>query len=258
MENLHESHYCGVPGNNIFDAVTIREAIAQAEVTETLLCVLSLDFREAFNRISHKYLFAVLERYGLSDYVITGIKNLYAKATSSVHINGYISGPIPINCSIRQGCPMSMLLYALCLNPLLTLLNEKVARLQIGRNGRRIVAVAYADDVTLCVTSPKDLPIIKDIIRTFEKASGARLNSHKSKALAIAGWDATNTGLGIDFQPSIKILGITFTSTIARSAQLCWEPMTNLIQAQARLAYGRKLCIAQRVQYVTTTLLARI
>ena len=100
MENLHESHYCGVPGNNIFDAVTIREAIAQAEVTETLLCVLSLDFREAFNRISHKYLFAVLERYGLSDYVITGIKNLYAKATSSVQINGYISGPIPINYSI--------------------------------------------------------------------------------------------------------------------------------------------------------------
>jgi len=99
--------------------------------------------------------------------------------------------------------------------------------------------------------------MIKDIIHTFEKASGARLNSHKCKALAIAGWDATNTGLGIDFQPSIKILGITFTSTIARSALLCWEPMTNLIQAQARLAYGRKLCIPQRVQYVQTMLLAR-
>jgi hypothetical protein len=143
---------------------------------------------------------------------------------------------------------MSMQLYALCLHPLFTLLYEKVARLQIGRNGRRIAAVAYADDVTFFLTPPKDPPIIKDIIHTFEKASGGRLNPHKSKALAIAGWDATDTGLGIDFQPSIKILGITFPSTIARSAQLCWEPMTSLIQAQARLAYGRKLCIAQRVQ----------
>jgi len=44
---------------------------------------------------------------------------------------------------------MSMLLYALCLNPLLTFLNEKVSRLQIERNGRRIAAVAYAYDVTL-------------------------------------------------------------------------------------------------------------
>ena len=105
MERLHESQYCGVQGNNIFDAVTtIREAIAQAEVTGTPICVLSLDFMEAFDRISHKYHFAVLERYSLSDYVITGIKNLHAKATSPVQINGYISGPIPINCSIRQGC----------------------------------------------------------------------------------------------------------------------------------------------------------
>jgi len=249
MGKLQESQYCGVPGNNIFDAVTtIREAIAQAEVTATPLCVLSLDFSEAFDRISHKYLFAGLERYGISDYVITGIKNLYAKATSSVLINGHIARPIPINCSIRQGCPMSMLLYALCLNPLLTLLNEKVARLQIGRTGRRIAAVAYADDVTLCVTSPNDLQTIKDIISTFEKASGARLNAHKSKALAVAGWDANNTELGIEFQPSIKILGITFTSTIARSALLCWEPMTNLIQAQARQPYDRKLCIVQRIQ----------
>ena len=35
-EKLRERQFCGVPGNNIFDAVTtIREAIAQAEVTAT-------------------------------------------------------------------------------------------------------------------------------------------------------------------------------------------------------------------------------
>jgi hypothetical protein len=88
---------------------TIREAIAQAEVTATPLCVLSLDFSEAFDKISHRCLFAVLEKYTISDYVITGIKNLYAKATSSVQINEYMSGPR--QCSIRQGCPMSMQLY---------------------------------------------------------------------------------------------------------------------------------------------------
>ena len=108
------------------------------------------------------------------------------------------------------------------------------------------------------MTSPNDLPIIKDIIHTFEKASGARFNPHKSKALATAGWDATDTGLGIEFKPYIKILGVSFTSTVARSAQLSWEPLTSLIRAQARLAYARKLCIAQRVQYLQTTLLARI
>jgi hypothetical protein len=118
--------------------------------------------------------------------------------------------------------------------------------------------VAYADDVTLFVTSPNNLPIIKDIINTFEKASGARLNPHNSKVLVIAGRNAINTELCIDFQPNIKILGVTFTSTITRSAQLSWELLTGLIRAQARLAYARKLCIAQREQFVQTALLARI
>jgi hypothetical protein len=46
MGKLRESQFCGVPGNNIFDAVTtIREAIAQAQATATPLCVLSLDFK---------------------------------------------------------------------------------------------------------------------------------------------------------------------------------------------------------------------
>jgi hypothetical protein len=38
-----------VPGNTIFEAVaTMREAIAQTEVTREPLFVLSLDFQEAF------------------------------------------------------------------------------------------------------------------------------------------------------------------------------------------------------------------
>ena len=114
MEKLRESQFCGVPGNNIFDAVTtISKAIAQAELSATPLCVISIDFKEAFEKIAHKYLFAVLEKFEISKSIITGIKNLYAKATSKIQINGYISEPIPIQSSIRQGCPMSMQLYAL-------------------------------------------------------------------------------------------------------------------------------------------------
>jgi len=88
LEKLHESQFCSVPGKCIFDAVSkIREAIAQAEITATPLCVLSLDFKEAFDRISHEYLSAVLENYKISRSTINGIKNLYTQATSKVQIN---------------------------------------------------------------------------------------------------------------------------------------------------------------------------
>jgi hypothetical protein len=54
---LHHSQYCGSPGKSIFDAVaTVRNAIAYAEVSRTPLCLLSLDFAEAFDKMSHTYL----------------------------------------------------------------------------------------------------------------------------------------------------------------------------------------------------------
>jgi len=40
----------------MFEAMaTVREAIAQAEVTRVPICVISLDFQEAFNRISSSF-----------------------------------------------------------------------------------------------------------------------------------------------------------------------------------------------------------
>lgn len=56
--------------------------------------------------------------------------------------------------------------------------------------------------------------------------------------------------------PRIKILAITFSSTIDRAVHKCWAQMTGRVKAQAKQAYGRDLCLAQRVPYVEVSLLA--
>jgi len=53
-ELLHPIQHCGVTGRTILEAMAnVREAITQAEVTRKPLRVLSVDFQEAFDRISH-------------------------------------------------------------------------------------------------------------------------------------------------------------------------------------------------------------
>jgi len=164
-ELLQQNQFCGVPGRTIFEAVaTVREAIAQAEITRVPLCILSLDFQEAFDRISHQYLFSILKSSGFSDWFIDRIRGMYEGAASSVQINGHIAGPIPIQCSVRQGCHMSMILLALCVDPLLRILEQKLHGIHIGKWANKTVVVAYADDVTIFVTSPMDLPVIHDAI----------------------------------------------------------------------------------------------
>ena len=62
------SQFCGVPGNAIVEAASIvRDAIAYSESSGSPLCVLTLDFQHAIDRISHHYLFQILHRYGISE-----------------------------------------------------------------------------------------------------------------------------------------------------------------------------------------------
>jgi len=85
QELLYPSQFCGVPGRKIFQArATVREAIAQTVVTRVILCVLSLDFQEAFDRISHQYLFTILRICGFSDWFVERIKSVYEEASSSI------------------------------------------------------------------------------------------------------------------------------------------------------------------------------
>jgi hypothetical protein len=85
---LHPSQHCGVRVNNILDAIAaIRDTVAVAETTNEPLCTLSIDFKEAFDRIAHTYLYSVLEYYGIGGCMIGKIRKLYDSATSVVHIN---------------------------------------------------------------------------------------------------------------------------------------------------------------------------
>jgi hypothetical protein len=79
----------------------------------------------------------------------------------------------------------------MCLNPLLSTLEQKLSGIRISQSGPPAKVVAYADDFTIFVTSPADIPIIQETLRSYEGASGARVNTRKSKALALCPWDTS-------------------------------------------------------------------
>ena len=120
---LTASQYCGRQGNNFRRSCNGEGCVAYANATRTPMCVVTIDFQEAFDNISHNYLFAVLQEHGFSEHFQQRLKRMYDSA-SVVQINGYTSSPIPIRSSVGQGYPLSMILYALCLNPLLSTLEK--------------------------------------------------------------------------------------------------------------------------------------
>ena len=248
---LHKSQHCGMTGRTMIDTLaTVRDVIANAQYTKTPLCIVTLDFAAAFDNISHDYLFTILKSYGFSDQMQNRIRKLYANLTSAVKINGHVSQQIPINCSIRQGCPLSMQLYAICLDPLLQALDAIMTGSRTGRSQVKTAVIAYADDVTLLITDPQDIPKIKAIIRTYETASGARINYEKSKALVISTWRTETDVMNIPYVQDVKILGIHFTPTIQQTVHKNWAIATCRIRGLAQAAYYRDLCMDKRIRII--------
>ena len=61
-----------------------------------------------------------------------------------------------------------------------------------GCNNKRTAVIAYSDDVTIILSSPKDIAIVQKALRCYEDAPGAKLNGQKSKAIAQGSWDTSH------------------------------------------------------------------
>lgn len=256
---IHPHQYCSIPGRTVFEAMAaVRDAIAQVEITRKPLCILSIDFSAAFDRISHEYLYMNLEAHGLSACFRQKIQQLYEKATSEIMINGFRTDKIPIRSSVRQGCPLSMMLYIMCLNPLIQSLERDLKGIKMGRRKAKTVVTAYADDVTIFLTSAEDIAKLKDLLERYEAATGAKINTKKSKAMALGSWDTAVNIMDIPYQNEIKILGIKFTTSVNATTVNTWTAITSQTRALAQTMYKRDLGLEQRIRFTHDYLLAKM
>ena len=68
--------------------------------------------------------------------------------------------------------------------------------------------IAYADDVSILMTSQEDLRTVRDAIACYEEATGATLNIEKSSALVVGTCDNACEIMGITYSEEIKILDV--------------------------------------------------
>ena len=147
--------------------------------------LLFLDFEKAFDSIEWPWIFKTLTARGLPPSFITLIKLIYDNPRASVIVNGFRSHSFTVGRGVRQGCPLSPLLFALVIEPLLDAIrhNPKFAGIRIPYTEIFAKISCFADDSTACPSSLQDFSVLYQILDTFADASGLRLN--KSKVLGL-------------------------------------------------------------------------
>lgn len=94
-----------------------------------------LDSKKALDMVEHPFLWLVLENIRLGGTFLTLVKGLLEHAISKVHVNGRFTNEITLTKGVRQGCPLSPILSALSMQPLMDYIDHA---LRTGRLGVKI------------------------------------------------------------------------------------------------------------------------
>lgn len=190
-----DQSYC-IPGRSIFDNIAVvRDLWTVSKKLGLNMGLISLDQQKAFDRVEHLYLWSTLESFGFSSRFIKMVRALYCNIESVLKINGGLSAPFKVKRGVRQGCPMSGMLYSIAIEPLLHKLRTELRGVSVPFVNECFYLSAYADDVSVFVNGGDDVNIVKNVVHDFQLVSSAKVNWGKSEAIWVGEWERRCTGL---------------------------------------------------------------
>jgi hypothetical protein len=77
--------------------------------------IISIDAEKTFNKIQHHFMIKALRKLGIEGMYFNIVQAIYDKPTANIILNGEKLKPFPLKSGIRQGCPLSPLLFNIVL-----------------------------------------------------------------------------------------------------------------------------------------------
>ena len=103
-----------VKGRKIGDnVILVQEAIHSSLKNGDKGMVVKLDLANAFDGVSHSFLFQVMRRFGFTSDFIIWVKSCISTPWIALLVNGRAGPFFQAMRVLRQGCPLSPLLYAI-------------------------------------------------------------------------------------------------------------------------------------------------
>ena len=202
---------CGVPGRTILNNVFIlRDLVVICKQKNIPAAIISIHQMKAFDRVNWAFMYKALQAFGFQETFVKWLKLLYSGAKSIVKVNGFLSDPFQTQRGVRQGDPLSPLLYILIAEVFAISVRSDPAIKGIPVNNILHKISQYADDTSLTVVGDESIARLEYHLDLYERASGAKVNREKCEGL----WLGSNQGrtdkpLGFRWTSDrIKVLGI--------------------------------------------------
>ncbi|KAL4310177.1 hypothetical protein GQ457_01G054770 [Hibiscus cannabinus] len=191
-EVVGENQFAFTPGKQISDCSLIaNEVLDDLKRNKKEAVVFKADFRKAYDTIDWSFLDFLFKSLGFGIRWRKWINVCLSTAMVSVLVNGVPSKWFPINRGLRQGCPISPLLFNIIGEALSSLIHRAVESglfrgVDVGPSGFSLSHLHFADDLIIFTHSNlESVKNIKRFLRIFELASGLRLNTKKTNLFGV-------------------------------------------------------------------------
>ncbi|XP_057788467.1 uncharacterized protein LOC131005480 [Salvia miltiorrhiza] len=147
---------------------------------------LKVDIKKAFDTLDWQFVNVVLQAFGFPATFRNWIQIIFYSARISIMFKGTIHGFFSCGRGVRQGDPLSPLIFSLAEEVLSRLLlhaadNNFIAQMRMSRQLLFPSHLLYADDVLLfCRASKRSCVMINSILQLYASVSGQHCNIAKS------------------------------------------------------------------------------
>jgi hypothetical protein len=102
--------------------------------------LISVDAEKAFSKIQHDFMRKALRKLGIEGMYLNIVKVVYNKPIANIIPNGEKLKPFPLKSGMKQGCPLSPLLFNIVLEFLARAIRqeEEIKGIQIGKETVKI------------------------------------------------------------------------------------------------------------------------
>ena len=213
------------PGFRTTDNCFILRAMAErARAKGNKLYICAVDLEKAFDCVDRPQLWAALRQAGIGGRMLGALQALYADVPVCVKTAKGLSGTFQSIIGVKQGCPLSPLLFGIFLDDFEPHLQRTVppafAQLPL-LCGRPVPPLLFADDMLLLSTSVAGLNAQLRALQTYCDAKKLTVNAAKTQVMIMrpgggggkpaAAEKFFYAGKPLDVVPSIKYLGLTFS-----------------------------------------------
>ncbi|KAI3356861.1 hypothetical protein L3Q82_003510 [Scortum barcoo] len=167
-----------------------------------------VDLEKAFDRVPRGILWGVLREYGVRGPLLRAVRSLYDRSRSLVRIAGSKSDLFPVHVGLRQGCPLSPVLFIIFM--------DRISRRSQGPEGvrfgnHRISSLLLQMMLSCWLLQARTFSMCWSRFAAECEAAGMRISTSKSEAMVLdrkrggvpspGGWRGPASSGGVQVSP---------------------------------------------------------